>query len=54
MTQKLKGLKTLDKDSDGKVTLDEYVSTRAKWGKEKMKVKNSSNTTIKIRMALLL
>jgi Ca2+-binding EF-hand superfamily protein len=25
--------KSFDKDSDGKVTLEEYVSTRAKWGK---------------------
>lgn len=24
---------SFDKDSDGKITLDEYVSTRAKWGK---------------------
>jgi Ca2+-binding EF-hand superfamily protein len=25
--------KSFDRDSDGKVTLEEYVSTRAKWGK---------------------
>ena len=25
--------KSFDKNSDGYVTLDEYVSTRAKWGK---------------------
>lgn len=25
--------KSFDKNSDGHITLDEYVSTRAKWGK---------------------
>lgn len=30
---------SFDKDSNGKVTLEEYVSTRAKWGKSKAESK---------------
>ena len=42
--------KSFDKDSDGLITLDEYVSTRAKNGvSPKKKVKNSSNIMIKIK-----
>jgi Ca2+-binding EF-hand superfamily protein len=31
--------KSFDKNSDGKVTLEEYVSVRAKWGKSEAKSK---------------